>query len=58
MSVVDFKPGKKKLTAAEKKEKARAKKIYDSIKKSEKVGKSVEADIHTKEFLAKYGYEV
>lgn len=58
MSVVDFKPGKKKLTAAEKKERARAKKIYDSIKKSEKAGKSVEADIHTKEFLAKYGYEV
>ena len=56
MSVVDFK--QKKLTATEKKEKARAKKIYKSFLKIRKEGGSVSPDPFTVEFLKKYGYEV
>ena len=56
MSVVEFKRGK--LTAKEKKEKARAKKIYNSFEKIKKNGGSVESDPFTVEFLKKYGYEV
>lgn len=56
MSVVDFK--QKKLTATEKQEKARAKKIYDNFKKTIKKGGKVEPDPFTVEFLRKYGYEL
>ena len=56
MSVVDF--NKKKLTANEKKEKARAKKIYNSFVKIRKEGGNVSPDPFTVEFLKKYGYEV
>ena len=56
MSVVDFR--QKKLTATEKKEKARAKKIYNSFLKIRKEGGSISPDPFTVEFLKKYGYEV
>ena len=56
MSVVDFK--QKRLTATEKKEKARAKKNYNSFLKIRKEGGSVSPDPFTVEFLKKYGYEV
>lgn len=56
MSVVDF--NKKKLTANEKKEKARAKKIYNSFVKIKEEGGEIEIDEITAAFLKKYGYEV
>ena len=55
MNIIDFK--KRKLTATEKKEKARAKKIYENFKKLKK-GRGIDIDEYTREFLAKYGYEV
>lgn len=58
MSVVEFKPRKRKLNDKEKAEKKRAKKIYDNMVKIRKSGGEIETDEHTTEFLAKYGYEL
>lgn len=56
MGVVEFR--RKGLTDAERREKARAKKIYDNFKKTIKKGGKVEPDPFTVEFLRKYGYEL
>ena len=47
-----------KMTALEKKEKQRAKKIYEYFKKIQKEGGSVKLDEFTEDFLKKYGYEL
>lgn len=57
--IVDFEQKRnKRETANAKKEKARAKKIYSSIKKARDKGAKFDLDPVTVEFLQKYGYEV
>ena len=56
MNVIEI--SKKKMSTSEKKEKARAKKIYNSFVKIKEEGGEIEIDEITAAFLKKYGYEV
>ncbi len=56
MNVIEM--AKKKMSASEKKEKERAKRIYNNFSRIKREGGEVEIDPITADFLKKYGYEV